>query len=84
MLDKMKDAAQQLQMMQKMMKDENFRAFIANPKVQELFRDPEFKSLVQGKDYAKMAAYPKFAALMQDPELASVMTKIDVKGFLNG
>ena len=82
MFDKMKDMMGQFQMMQKLMKDDNFKSFISHPKVQELFRDPEFKEIAKTRDFAKIVASPKFMALMKDPELSSLMAKINPKDFL--
>ena len=76
MFDKMKDLLGNAQMIQKMMKDENFKAFISHPKVQELFRDDEFKDVAKTRDFSKIMAHPKFMALSQDPELAALMLKI--------
>ena len=70
----------QLQLMQKLMKDENFQAFISHPKIQELFKDPEFKEIAQTKDFQKILTQPKFAALIKDPELAALLAKIDFQG----
>ena len=74
----MKDMAGQFQMMQKLMQDENFKAFISHPKVQELFNDAEFKEVAKTKDFSKILVHPKFAVLMKDPELASLMAKINL------
>ena len=70
------------QMMQKLMQDENFKAFISHPKVRELFKDEEFKEVAKTKDFSKILSHPKFAALMQDPELASLMAKINLQGMI--
>lgn len=78
----MKDMMANMQLMQRMMQDENFRAFVSHPKVQELFRDPEFKEVAKSRDFAKISAHPKFAALGQDPQLAALLVKIDPKSFL--
>ena len=77
MFDKMKDMMGQFQMMQRLMKDENFRAFMAHPKVQEIFRDPEFQAAIKTKDAQTIMAHPKFAILMRDPELAALMAKLN-------
>ena len=79
MFGKMKDMMGQMQMMQKLMQDENFKVFISHPKVQELFRDPEFKDVAKTRDFAKIAAHPKFAALARDPELSQLLVKINPK-----
>ncbi len=82
MFDKMKGMMGQLGLMQRMMGDENFRAFASHPKVQELFKDPAFKEIARSKDFSRIAMYPGFAALLQDPEVAALMAKIDPRSFL--
>ena len=82
MFDKMKDMMGNMAMMQRMMQDENFRAFVSHSKVQQLFRDPEFKEVAKTRDFSKIAAHPKFMELGRDPELAALMLKIDPKSFL--
>ncbi len=82
MFDKMKDMMGNMAMMQRMMQDENFRAFVSHPKVQTLFRDPEFKEVAKTRDFSKIAVHPKFMALSQDPELAAMMAKMDPQKFM--
>ena len=82
MFGPMKDMAAQFQMMQRLMKDENFKAFIAHPDIQELFRDPEFRDVAKTRDFTKILAHPKFAAALRDPELSALMAKVDLKGIL--
>jgi hypothetical protein len=77
MFGPMKAWADQFQVIQKLMKDENFKAFIGHPKVQALFKDGEFKEVAQTRDFAKILAHPKFKELMTDPELAGLMAKIN-------
>ncbi|MCG3176160.1 MAG: hypothetical protein MOGMAGMI_01101 [Candidatus Omnitrophica bacterium] len=77
MFGKMKGMMDQMQMMQRLMKDENFRAFVSHPKVQELFKDPTFKEVAKTQDFMKIAAHPKFAAVLRDPEVAALMAKIN-------
>jgi len=72
-----------VQMMQKMMKDDSFRAFVSHPKVQNLFCDPEFKEIAKTRNFAKIATHPKFTALSQDPELSTLMLKISPQNFIN-
>ena len=79
MFGKFKGAMEQLQLMQRLMKDENFKKLMSHPKVQALFQDPEFLQLIKAQDMAKIATHPKFASTMKDPEVASLMTKIDPK-----
>lgn len=81
MFDGMKNMAAQMQMMQRLMKDENFRAFVSHPKIQELFKDPEFKDIAKSRDFSQIATHPKFAALMKDPELSSLLMKINPAQF---
>ena len=76
MFGNMKDMAAQMQAMQRMMQDENFRAFVSHPKVQALFRDPEFKEVAKSRDFGKIATHPKFAAMAQDPEVSKLLLKI--------
>ena len=84
MFGNFKDMMGQFQMMQRLMQDENFKAFISNPKVQELFKDPEFKEVAQSRDFQKIMTHPRFAELMRDPELASLLAQIDFKSLMNG
>ena len=77
MFGKIKGMGDQIQLMQKLMKDENFRAFLAHPKVQELFRDPEFQELLKAQDFAKITAHPKFQAFREDKELAALAAKLN-------
>ena len=72
----------QIKMMQELMRDENFKAFIAHPKVQGLFRDPEFKDVAKSRDFSKIAAHPKFMQLARDPELSRLLLKIDPQRFM--
>ncbi len=81
MFGKMKDMMGQMQMMQSLMKDKNFRAFIGHPKVQELFRDSEFKAVAGTKDFAKIAAHPKFMEITKDPEVAALLSKLNPQSF---
>lgn len=76
MFDQFKNKIEQLQMMQRLMKDENFRAFMAHPKVQELFRDPEFIEIVKKQDTKKLLSHPRLAALKDYPELKEHLSKI--------
>ena len=82
MFEKFKGMADQFQLMQKMMQDEDFKAFIAHPKIQALFQDPAFKDLAKTRDFSKIAADPKFAALMMDPEVARLVAKLNPKRFM--
>lgn len=76
MFDKMKDMAAQIQLMQRLMKDENFRALLAHAKVRELFMDSEFQEIVKNKDSARVMSHPKLAALAKDPELSGLISKL--------
>jgi len=77
MLDSFKDKMKQLEMLQRLMKDENFKAFISHPKVQSAFQDPELKIVMKTGDMAKISAHPRFAELMSDPEVAPLLAKIN-------
>lgn len=82
MFDKIKDIMGNMQRMQTMMKDENFKAFVSHPKVQQLFGDPEFKEVAKTRDFSKIVAHPKFMALSQDPDLSALMLKINPQNFM--
>ncbi len=75
---------QQMQLMQRLMKDEHFKAFISHPKVQALFKDPEFQELIKKQDMGKLQGHPKLMALMRDPEVAPLMAKMDPKTLFEG
>ena len=77
MFGKLQGVAKQFQAMQKLMKDENVKALISHPKVQELFKDADFQSVVKTQDPAKIMAHPKLAALLRDPEVAPLLSKVD-------
>ena len=81
MFDKMKDMMGQFQLFQKLMKNENFRTFIAHPKIQELFRDPEFQEVIKTKDTTKILSHPKLASLMREPEIARLAAKLKPQDF---
>ena len=81
MFGKLKGMTDQLQMMRELMKNEDFKALISHPKVQEVFMDPEFQKIVMEKDLAKVMTHPKFAFLMNDPEVAKLMLKFKAGGF---
>ena len=78
MFGKMKDMAAQMQMVQKLMKDENFKALIAHPRMQELMKDPDFLELMKTKDFQKAASNPKLAGLKNDPELLELMSRVQL------
>lgn len=84
MLGRMKDIMQQLQTAQRLMKDDNFKALVSHPKVQEVFRDPEFVAVMQSKDPAKIVGHPKLAALMRDPEIAALFGTVDFRSLFQG
>ena len=82
MFEKFKGMADQFQMVQKMMQDEDFKAFISHPKIQALFKDPEFREVVKTKDFAKILSNPNFAELMKDPEVAALVAKLNPQKFM--
>ncbi len=77
MFEKLKGAMKQFQMVQRLMKDDNFRALMSHPKVQELFRDPQFLEALKTQDPTTIQGNPKLAALMNDPDLAALMATFD-------
>ena len=79
MFDKFKGMTEQFQMMQRLMQDQDFKAFISHPKIQALFQDPEFKDVAKTRDFAVILANPSFASLMRDPEIAALVSRLDLK-----
>ena len=62
---------------ERLMKDENFKALISHPKVQQVFMDPEFQEAIKSQNMGKLATNKKFASLRSDPEIAPLLAKID-------
>jgi hypothetical protein len=79
MFEKLKEKLRQMQMMRRLMKDENFKAFISHPKVKALFRDPEFKEVAGARNFDRIAAHPKFIKITKDPEVAALLIRINPK-----
>lgn len=77
MFGKMQSFMQQMQMVNKLMRDENFKAFISHPKIQTIFSDPEFQKSLQTKNPDLMMNHPKLAPLRNDPEIAALLAKVD-------
>ena len=63
----------------KLSKDEEFRKFISNPKVQALMKNEEFKHAVQEKNMSKLVANKEFTEIMSDPEVRSVLEGMQKK-----
>ncbi len=82
MFDQVKQQWKMMQMMQRLMKDENFKALMAEPRVQELMKDADFQALIKTQDPTKIAASPKLAAIMRDPEIAKKFAKLDLKSLM--
>ena len=82
MFGKINDMMKQVKLMQKLMKDENFRTLISHPKVQELLKDKQFQDLITSQNMGKIATHPKLTALMRDPEVGPLLKKIDPKALL--
>lgn len=76
MFGKMKSMMDQLKMAQQLMKDDNFKALMSHPKVQELFKNPDFISAAKSQDFSRLMADPKFAAILKDPEVLELMKKL--------
>ena len=79
MFGKMGDMMKQMQMVQKLMKDENFKAFISHPKMQEMIRDAEFMELMKKQDLPALQRHTRFGAVMRDPEILGLIQKVDFK-----
>jgi len=50
-------------------KDENFRKFMSDPRVQELMKNKSFKEAVQEKNVFKLMSNEEFTELLKDPEI---------------
>jgi len=81
---KMGDMMKQMQLMQKLMKDDNFKALMAHPKVQELLKDPEFREAIKGQDFSALQSHPKFSGVMSDPELVKLISKLNLQDLMKG
>jgi hypothetical protein len=77
MFGKMKNMMDQMKMVERLMKDENFKAFMSNPKIQTLLQDPEFQEVLKTQDFNKMMNHPKFASLKGDQELVELIKKLN-------
>ena len=64
----------------KLARDENFRRFLTNPKVQELMKEDEFKQAVQEKNMFKLMSNGRFMEVMKDPEIRSALEALN-KGY---
>ncbi len=76
MFGKAKDMMDQFKLVQTLMKDENFKAFMAHPKIQTLMGDPEFLAALKTQDMQKISSNPKFSVLREDRELALLASKL--------
>jgi len=60
-------------------KDENFRKFLSNPKVQALMQDESFRQAVQEKNVFKLISNKDFTQLLQESEVRIVLEDIAKK-----
>ena len=81
MFEKFGGMVKQLQLVQRLMKDENVKALLSHPKVQTFFKDPEFQEIIKTQDMAKLATHPRLASLMRDPDIAPLLAKVDLRQF---
>ena len=63
MFGQIKSAMDQLKMMQQVMQDEHFKAFISHPKVQAVLTDPEFQTLIKQQNWVKLGTHPIFSLI---------------------
>ncbi len=82
MFDKLNSMGDWLQTLQRLMENDDFRAFISHPKVRELLKDPEFMESLKSKDRDRLLKHPKFAVLRTDPEVAALLAKLNPQSFL--
>ena len=83
MFGKMNDFMKQIQLVQKLMKDENFKAFLSHPKIQAAMMDPTFQESLKTQDPAQILNHPKLASLKNDPEVVTLLSKLDFKKLMN-
>jgi len=69
----------QIKLIQRLMKNENFRALMSHPKMQELIKDPEFVEILKSKDTDKLKSHPRFTHVMSDPEVAELLKKVNIQ-----
>jgi len=81
MFDGMNDTKQQMELIQKLLKDENFRQLMMHPKFQSLMQDAEFMEAVKSRDKSQIMTHPKFVELKDEPGLKDLFTKIDFESF---
>lgn len=62
-----------LENLTKLFQDEHFRKFLANPKVQNLMKDADFKRVVEEKNVFKLMSHQGFTELMKDPEIRTAL-----------
>ena len=83
MFGNMGDFMKQMQRVQKLMKDENFKPFISHPKVRAVFMDPSLQEVMKTQDPQKIMAHPKMESLKSDPEVLQLITKLDFNQLTN-
>lgn len=57
----------------KFSRNENFRKFLTDPRVQSLMANQEFKKAVQEKNVFKLMTNPEFTELLKDPEIRAAL-----------
>lgn len=63
----------------KLTQDEDFRKFLANPKVQTLMENEGFKRAIQEKNISKLMANPEFSEILSDPEVRTALEGMQMK-----
>ncbi len=66
----------QLQIMQRLMSDKNFKVLMAHPKIQEIFKDPGFREAIQSQDVNRIMNDPRILVLKEDPEVAPLLLQL--------
>ena len=60
-------------------KDENFRKFLSDSRVQALLKDKEFEKAVKEKDIFKLMSHQEFSKVLKDPEIALALEQMRQK-----
>lgn len=71
------------QLINRLMKDENFKALMMHPKFRGLMSDSAFQEILKTRDTQKINNHPKMLELMRDAEFKTLISKIDFKTLLS-
>jgi len=70
------DLAGQFKNLSKLSKDEEFRKFLAHPKVQALLKNESFRRAIEEKNFFKLMSNQQFTESLKDPDIRDALTGI--------